>query len=385
MASPSLSPLSLEKKPSASSNAKSSIARAQSPRHGRKTLANFLGGATSGCISTLLLQPLDVIKTRMQMSSAFNRSVNLQQALSIQSNTGVWRTFRTIVAQDSIAGLWRGVVPTFVRNSLGVGLYFVTLSSITSFAAKRDSRSQDGALSNRVALFAGAFSRSFAVCMLCPLSVVKTRMETIEYANKYSGVLNALASIARKEGPRGLFAGLVPAIVRDAPYSALYMLIYLRTKQHIGALVGIKDNRSKINNSSPSNASSLPEPPNKGLLMSVNFVSGAFGGGLATLLTQPQDVIKTRMQLTQRHIKGANRYGTVRESARRIFAEEGMYGFFRGSSARVLKRMLGSALTWMLYEELVTYYQRMLKSKTLLIEEKPVEETKVAAVQKKTR
>lgn len=385
MASPSLSPLSLEKKPSPTYAQKPQSHNAQSPRHGRKTLANFLGGATSGCISTLLLQPLDVIKTRMQMSSAFNRSVNLQQALSIQSNTGVWRTFRTIVAQDSVAGLWRGVVPTFVRNSLGVGLYFVTLSSISSFAANRDSRSKDGAMSNRVALFAGAFSRSFAVCMLCPLSVVKTRMETVEFSNKYTGVLNALTSIARKEGPRGLFAGLVPAIVRDAPYSALYMLIYLRTKQHLGALVGIKDNRSNISNSSPGSSSALPEAPNKGLLMSVNFVSGAFGGGLATLLTQPQDVIKTRMQLTQRHVTGANRYGTVRESARRIFAEEGMYGFFRGSSARVLKRMLGSALTWMLYEELVTYYQRVLRTNTLLLEEKPAEDSKVAAAQKKTR
>ncbi len=69
------------------------------------------------------------------------------------------------------------------------------------------------------------------------------------------------------------------------------------------------------------------------------------------------------MQLTQRRLGHASRYGTVREAARRIFAEEGVYGFFRGSSARILKRMLGSAVTWMIFEETVVRYDRMLRER----------------------
>ena len=79
-------------------------------------------------------------------------------------------------------------------------------------------------------------------------------------------------------------------------------------------------------------------------------------------LTYFQDVVKTRMQLTQRHLSGGRKYGTVREAARRIFNEEGIYGFFRGSSARVIKRMLGSAVTWMVFEEMVTKYHALLRS-----------------------
>lgn len=300
----------------------------------------------------------------MQISSAFNRSVHLQQALSLSSNTGVWRTMRTIVQKDSISGLWRGILPTFVRNTLGVGLYFVTLSSLNDLISRHEGNT-DGPISNRAALFAGAFSRSFAVCLLCPLSVVKTRMETVEYSTKYTGMVHALGNIGKNEGFRGLFSGLVPAIVRDAPYSALYMLIYLRSKAYVGNAFGI-ESRSNI-----AGASKIErKESDKSKLMAVNFTCGAIGGALATLLTQPQDVIKTRMQLTQRHLAGANRYGTVREAARRIFLEEGAYGFFRGSSARVLKRMLGSAVTWMVYEEMVTIYMKVLDTEKEISEGK---------------
>lgn len=301
----------------------------------------------------------------MQMTSTFNRSVHLKQALSIQPNTGIFNTMRSIIRQDSVAGLWRGVLPTFIRNTLGVGLYFVTLNQLSSFAARLDNNGADGHISTRAALFAGAFARSFAVCMLCPLSVIKTRMETVEYSNKYAGVFHALRTVGRNEGVRGLFAGLVPTIVRDAPYSALYMLFYLRMKERIGRTLGIQDNRSNIARALPS-SNSPPSvvatgKPSKLVEMSVNFVTGAISGGLATLLTQPQDVIKTRMQLTQRNIQGGMRYGTVRQAARRVFDEEGVYGFFRGASARVLKRMLGSAVTWMIFEEMVVRYDRLLR------------------------
>lgn len=332
-----------------------------------RTAANFLGGATSGCVSTLLLQPLDVVKTRMQMSAAFNRSVHLRPALAIASNTGVAETVRAIVRQDSVFGLWRGVVPTLVRNMLGVGLYFVTLQDLRARLA-----APDGTLSDGATLAVGAAARSFACCLLCPLSVVKTRMETVEYSRMYSGAADAMRTIARREGYRGLFSGLAPAILRDAPYSALYMLIYLRTQAAFGRAFGIPGRRPIPSGASDGVrvAGDDERPPAKSLVMGVNFASGAVGGGIATILTQPQDVVKTRMQLSQQSLapedasSGAGkRYGSVIKAATRIFNEEGIYGFFRGSSPRFLKRMLGSAISWMIFEEIVGVYERILGSK----------------------
>lgn len=333
-----------------------------------KTFITFLSGATSGFISTLALQPLDVVKTRMQMSDAYNRSVHLQPALSLQPNSSIFETFRGIVHQDRVSGLWRGVAPSVLRNTMGVGLYFMTLNAITARLS-----SPDGSLSHVATLASGAGSRSLAVVLLCPLSVIKTRMETVEYSRMYNGIAHAMRTIVAQEGIGGLFSGLVPAVLRDAPFSAMYMLIYLRAKQTLGQAVGLKENRSSIMRSvapqSSTNSLHLQKTEipakvtsTKGLTMAVNFASGAMGGGLATLLTQPQDVIKTRMQLSMRHSDGTpSRYSNVWEATRRLFNEEGLYAFFRGSSPRFLKRILGSAITWMVFEEANTLYSNILK------------------------
>lgn len=329
----------------------------------KKTVVTFFSGATSGCISTLALQPLDVIKTRMQMSAAYNRSVHLQTALSLQHNSSAAETLRGIIRHDRVSGLWRGVAPSVLRNTLGVGVYFMSLNALTSHFS-----SPDGTLSDASTFASGASARSLAVILLCPLSVVKTRMETVEYSKVYKGIFHAFTSIARQEGRRGLFSGLVPAIIRDAPFSAMYMLIYLRTKESLGRAVGLQDNRSGIvrNLSQPRQEQSatgmqadksISRSSEQSLTRIVNFASGAFGGGLATLLTQPQDVVKTRMQLSQKFADGSpSRYSGVTEATRRVFNEEGFYGFFRGSSPRFLKRILGSAITWMVFEECNNFY-----------------------------
>lgn len=339
-----------------------------------KSISSFLGGATAGCISTIILQPFDVVKTRMQMSSAFNRSVHLHSALSIQPNASAFATVRSIIQQDRITGLWRGVTPSIMRNTMGVGIYFMALNAITDYLAD-----PDGTLSSNAILTAGGIARASACTLLCPLSVVKTRMETIEYSIKYSGVGHALQTIARTEGYGALFSGLFPAIIRDVPYSSMYMLLYLQAREALGKVVGLQSTKSSIvtagtnssnvtlnTNSAASSTNSDSEGTFKSmnpanLTRAVNFVSGAIGGGLATLLTQPQDVVKTRMQLSQRSKDGSpTRYRSISEAMRRVFNEEGFYGFFRGSSPRFFKRIFGSAITWMVFEEISPYYRKLL-------------------------
>lgn len=323
----------------------------------------------------------------MQMSAAYSRSIHLQPALVLEPNAGIIKTFRAIISQDGLSGLWRGVTPSVLRNTTGVGVYFMTLNAITSKLS-----SPDGTLSSGATLLSGAAARSLAVVLLCPLSVVKTRMETVEYSSKYNNVIHAMRTITSQEGRRGLFSGLLPTIFRDVPYSATYMLIYLRTKEFLGRSVGLKETRSSIispvTNASSAAPSSTPTSPQNQteagkisatvqhqsvettssssltqqmLTHAVNFSSGAIGGGLATVITQPLDVVKTRMQLSQHALRGApKRYGGLIEGASRVFREEGIYGYFRGAYPRFLKRILGSAITWMGFEAATQQYTKLM-------------------------
>ena len=75
----------------------------------------FLAGSLSGTCSTLLFQPLDLIKTRLQQQSEPGRRLSMLRLMG------------RVVAQDSLAGLWRGVVPSLSKTVPGVGLYFSSM------------------------------------------------------------------------------------------------------------------------------------------------------------------------------------------------------------------------------------------------------------------
>lgn len=60
-------------------------------------------GALSGFTSAVLLQPLDVVKTRVQQDSRGRVA------------SGIPGVIRAICAREGVAGLWRGTVPTLLR------------------------------------------------------------------------------------------------------------------------------------------------------------------------------------------------------------------------------------------------------------------------------
>ena len=49
----------------------------------------------------------------------------------------------------------------------------------------------------------------------------------------YRGVGDAMKAIYAKEGAKGLTCGLLPTLLRDAPFSGLYLMFYTQTKQII--------------------------------------------------------------------------------------------------------------------------------------------------------
>ncbi len=54
------------------------------------------------------------------------------------------------------------------------------------------------------------------------------RSESGQY--DYKGVFNALRAIKNAEGLRGLTSGLVPTLMRDVPFSGIYLMFYEKLK-----------------------------------------------------------------------------------------------------------------------------------------------------------
>ena len=80
-------------------------------------------------------------------------------------------------------------------------------------------------------LFAGVTAGTVSTVLLHPLDLIKVRMQVHEGAfGAYRGVWSALTEIFQREGLRGLYAGLSPAVLASALSWGGYFFFYEHSK-----------------------------------------------------------------------------------------------------------------------------------------------------------
>ncbi|KAG0185983.1 hypothetical protein DFQ28_008479 [Apophysomyces sp. BC1034] len=226
-----------------------------------------------------------------------------------------------------------------LRNVPGSALYFFTLSEIRDALRRaRSSSSSYGEDRKRWEnLVSGAAARGAVGYVMMPITVVKVRYESNFY--NYKSMSDAFRSIIKHDGFRGLFAGYGATFIRDAPFAGIYLFFYEQTKAWSNAFVQ-SQNIAMAN-------------------VAINLGSGVVAGAAATCMTQPFDMLKTRMQLKP------NLYKYLIQAARKVFREEGIMGFFDGISVRLIRKPLNSAISWAIYEEVLRWHAQRSVSQPL--------------------
>lgn len=117
---------------------KSKIRRKMDVALTNPVVKSFLAGSFSGTCSTILLQPLDLVKTRIQQAHYAATLVSATDGLPIARPT-IYSTLRVVIATETVTGLWKGMTPSITRTVPGVGLYFASLHWLkTSFGGNTD-------------------------------------------------------------------------------------------------------------------------------------------------------------------------------------------------------------------------------------------------------
>lgn len=292
-------------------------------------MESFMAGSITGAMSCCIFQPLDLIKTRIQAPSVVQTSSMTTMATSsnvvdttakkIMSSTfkksnGIPQTVYKVIQEESVFGLWRGLMPSLYRTVPGVGMYFCTLHGMKSFLGEEPKFYEN--------LLLGATARTFVGTTLLPVTVIKARYESGRF--NYRNVSHGLSTVWKTEGLRGLFSGCTATIARDAPFSGMYLMFYSQEKKMAAQWLGKENLGAKT-----------------------HFACGISAGLLASLFTHPADVVKTQLQLYP------NRYKTTQHCITMIYGENGLNGFFRGIAPRCLRRTLISAFSWTVFEEIM--------------------------------
>ena len=318
----------------------------------------------SSCIGatlvSLFMTPLDVVKIRLQAQDRFMSKKcflynnGIMDHLHTRTNgepkvhhtaaeicnckwynrpkyfNGTLDAFIKISKVEGIRSLWSGLSPTLVLAVPTTVVYFTTYEQLKVTLARTIPRPDENM--TFISATSGALGRTWAVILVSPLELIRTKMQSQKMG--FGDVRKALEITLRSEGITALWKGLSSTIIRDVPFSALYWSCYEYLR--------------------PIDFNFIETP-----------LAGFIAGGVASAVTLPMDVIKTRFQLELGE-RGGGPNGGVKMSnvqvIRDIMKDQGWKGLYSGLVPRLLKVGPACAVMITSYEYCKQYFRQGNKS-----------------------
>ncbi|KAI0087951.1 mitochondrial carrier domain-containing protein [Irpex rosettiformis] len=229
------------------------------------TPTRLICGALAGITSVCTTYPLDLVRSRLSIVTAsiptqsqlaqstsavkptlvsgYHTSARLaaaapsQQGVVAQAFTQadltVWGMTRRVMRDEGgVRALYRGLIPTAMGVAPYVGINFA------AYEALRGMITPPGKSSVPRKLLCGALAGSISQTLTYPFDVLRRKMQVTgmnELGVKYNGAVDAMFSIVRTEGVKGLYRGLWPNLLKVAPSIATSFFTYELVKELLGA------------------------------------------------------------------------------------------------------------------------------------------------------
>ncbi|SPO24842.1 probable MRS4 - Protein of the mitochondrial carrier family (MCF) [Ustilago trichophora] len=269
---------------------------------------NMIAGSLAGISEHAAMYPVDVIRTRMQVLSATPAA----------TYTGVVQAFNRISSLEGVRTLWRGVASVIMGAGPAHAVYFGTYETVKEATGGNREGHQFASTA-----FAGASATIAADAFMNPFDVIKQRMQM--HGSQHRTVLQCASTVYKQEGLRAFYVSYPTTLTMTVPFTAVQFSVYEWAKKVLN--------------------------PSESYSPLTHVSAGAFSGAVAAAVTNPLDVAKTLLQTrgssTDAQIRNAS---GMFEAFKIINAREGIKGFARGLSPRVLTFMPSNALCWLSYE-----------------------------------
>ena len=263
---------------------------------------------------------------------------------------------RKIAKNEGITTLWRGLSPTLVMTVPANIIYFTGYDWL-----RFNRRSPINKLfsDNYAPLVAGSTARILAATVVSPIEMFKTRMQASKSVgvSHFSETVKGITEMVASHGYTSLWRGLSLTLWRDVPFSGVYWWGYETVRGTLTELRERGRDRSLDEVRSRTRGRSRSREKHSATFID-SFVAGATSGAIASILTTPFDVGKTRQQVYKD--QSACVLGTVKVLAPEersmprflwhIFRSEGLSGLWKGGTARTLKVAPACAIMISSYE-----------------------------------
>lgn len=281
----------------------------------------ILAGALTGAVESAITYPTEYVKTHLQLQSKTNPAYN-----------GIVDCVRKTVRSNGVLGLYRGFSPTFwgsIPKQASRWATFETCSNAMC-AAKGVPPGKSKLTSWEVSLCGLAAGTVEALLAVVPTETIKTRLihdqksATPRFSNL--SLVAAITRILRTDGVAGVYRGVSNTVMKQGVNQSVRFPV-----QH--ATMNIVCSNAEYRRKAPL----------------WNGCAGFFAGIVSVYLTQPFDVLKTRMQ------GGGHLYRGTWHCFRATLQEGGLAVFYAGAVPRMLRVGGNVALTFTLFPIIKSY------------------------------
>jgi solute carrier family 25 protein 39/40 len=265
---------------------------------------------------------------------------------------------RKIARNEGITTLWRGLSPTLAMTVPANIIYFTGYDWLRF---NKQSPISKHVSDNYASLVAGAGARMVAAGVVSPIEMFRTRMQASQSTggSHFAETLKSVGDMVASHGYTSLWRGLTLTLWRDVPFSGIYWWGYETVRSALtdarekgrGRAIGCDSSRSRARSRSQSRE-------NHTATFLDSFTAGATSGAVASIITMPFDVGKTRRQIFQDPgtvVEGAAKLLAPEERSMprflwHIFRTEGLSGLWKGWIPRTLKVAPACAIMISSYE-----------------------------------
>lgn len=328
----------------------------------KRTATDVIAGAAAGAFARTAVAPIDRVKLIIQLrptiispvASSKNgtssaSSSSHPKTSSVAQHRTAWQIFRAIIREEGAASLWRGNAPTLLIEAGSTALNFVFFdwyklashSFLTSiehqYPSVREDNNGPGSRKRRIlrSFVSGGLAGGTTITFLYPLAFMRTRLavdlgRTGKGERKFTnGMSDIIKQIWRSDGIRGFYKGYGIALISVSMHRFVYLGGYDYIKSEFEASA---------------------EGANAKMQIVERFAAAQFVSMAASTLHYPLDCVRRRLMMEAGRVEEERRYRNTIHCFRRVWAEEGLKGFYLGLGPNLV-RCIGSALVLVSYDE----------------------------------
>ncbi|XP_062606857.1 mitoferrin-1-like [Saccostrea cucullata] len=271
------------------------------------TTTHMLAGSAAGVLEHSVMYPVDCVKTRMQ-SLVPDPKADYRSVVD---------AFNTIIRHEGLLRTMKGA-PIVV---LGAGPAHAFYFACYEYLKKTLSGGQKG---NHIAHgVAGSVATLLHDSVMVPVDVVKQRMQV--FNSPYTSCRSCAKAILKQEGIFAFYRSYTTQLTMNIPFQSVHFMTY----EFMQDILNHDRNYSPV----------------------THMVSGATAGAVAASVTMPLDVCKTLLNTQESCTRTHASYINGMISAfRTVYEFQGLTGFYRGLTARVIFQMPATAISWSVYE-----------------------------------